>query len=172
MLGIVNTSISVPLNAKLTHGQRPASKTRSTKHRDFHLAGVWWGRESIGVAVDGANVNDSEASLQSICGARLTSVQFVLDYLILGFDGKGALTTLVWPEISSSNTVVRFGMSGYRDHLCELITQVVGTVEMGEDETILIAFVNGSSMRIPLRSRKAPGERAIFTAPNHQLRVW
>ena len=117
-------------------------------------------------------MNDSEASLQSICGARLTSVQFVLDYLILGFDGKGALTTLVWPEISSSNTVVRFGMSGYRDHLCELITQVVGTVEMGEDETILIAFVNGSSMRIPLRSRKAPGERAIFTAPNHQLRVW
>jgi hypothetical protein len=117
-------------------------------------------------------VNESKAVLQSICGARLTSVQFVLDYLILGFDEKGALTTLVWPEISSGNTVVRFGMIGYRDRLCELTTHVVGTVEIGEDETILIAFVNRSSMRIPLGNRKAPGERAIFTAPKHQLRVW
>jgi hypothetical protein len=99
-------------------------------------------------------------------------VQFVLDYLILGFDKKGALTTLVWPEISSSDNVVRFGMTGYRDRLCELITQVVGTVEVGEDETILIAFENHSFMRIPLRDRKAPGEREIFTAPKHKLRVW
>jgi len=37
--------------------------------------------------------------LLEIRGARLSSVQFVLDYLILGFDEKGALTTLVWPEI-------------------------------------------------------------------------
>jgi hypothetical protein len=156
-----------------------AHGTGKAKSSEIHDYGVYQesaslrpGCETMDVAPDGANVNESEASLQSICGVRLTSVQFVLDYLILGFDAQGALTTLVWPEISSGNTVVRFGMSGYRDRLCELITQVVEIVEFGEDETILIAFENRSLMRIPLRERTAPGERAIFTAPKHKLRVW
>jgi hypothetical protein len=117
-------------------------------------------------------MNEGEALLQTISGARLTSVQFVLDYLILGFDAKGALTTLVWPEIYDGGTIIRLGMSGYRDCLCDLITQVVETVEITEDETIFIAFENKSRIRIPLRDRKGLGERAIFTAPNHRLRVW
>ncbi len=44
--------------------------------------------------------NDSDASwmkkeeaLSRLVGARLTSVQFILNYLILGFDEKGALKT-------------------------------------------------------------------------------
>src|SRR5450432_2314136 len=97
------------------------------------------------------SASEGELLLQTVCGARLTSVQFVLNYLILGFDAKGALTTLVWPEIHSADAVVRFGMSGYRDSLCELITQVVGTVEMTEDEIIYVTFANESRMRIPLR---------------------
>ena len=121
---------------------------------------------------DEGGLNKGEELLQSICGARLSSVQFVLDYLILGFDEKGALTTLVWPEIHSTDPVVKFGMSGYRDRLCELITQVVSTVEVTEDETFIITFENESRLRIPLRERKDPGERAIFTAPKHRLRVW
>src|SRR5580698_284327 len=39
MHGIVNTSISIPLNAKLTHGRRRASKTRSTEQTDFQISG-------------------------------------------------------------------------------------------------------------------------------------
>ena len=99
-------------------------------------------------------------------------MQFVLDYLILGFDETGALTTLVWPEIQDGDTVLKFGMSGYRDHLCELITQLVKAVEITEDETIFITFESKSRMRIPLRDRKVPGERAIFTAPRHHLYAW
>lgn len=117
-------------------------------------------------------MNEGEALLQTIRGARLTPVQFVLDYLILGFDAKGALTTLVWPEIHNGNTVFKFGMSGYRDRLCGLITQVVRTVEMTKDETIFIEFENKSRIRMPLRNRKEPGERAIFTAPRHHLYTW
>jgi hypothetical protein len=113
-----------------------------------------------------------EALLQTIQGARLTSVQFVLDYLILGFDEKGALTTLVWPLIQDGDAVVRFGMTGYRDRLCELIGQVVRAVQSTEEETIFITFENQSRLRIPLRDRKGPGERAIFTAPKHRLCVW
>jgi len=117
-------------------------------------------------------MNEGEALLQSISGVRLTSVQFVLDYLILGFDEKGALTTLVWPEIYDAGKIIRLGMSGYRDCLCDLITQIVETVEITEDETIFIAFENKSRIRIPLRDRKDPGERPIFRAPQHRLGVW
>jgi len=99
-------------------------------------------------------------------------VRFVLDYLILGFDEKGALPTLVWPEIYNGETVIRFGMKGYRDRLCELITQAVRAVEITEEETIFITFENKSRMRIPLRDRRTPGERAIFTAPMHHLYTW
>ena|SRR5215469_6361033 len=118
------------------------------------------------------SVSKGEALLQTIRRKRLTSVQFVLDYLILGFDAAGALTTLVWPEIQTSSSILRFGMSGYRDCLCELITQVVKGVEMSKDETILISFENTCRLRIPLRDRKVPGERAIFTAPKHHLYTW
>jgi hypothetical protein len=124
------------------------------------------------LAFNETSVNEGEALLQTICGARLTSVQFVLDYLILGFDETGALTTLVWPEIQDSGTPVRFGTSGYRDRLCELITQVVKAVEITKDETIFITFENKSRLRIPLRDRKVAGERAIFTGPRHHLYAW
>jgi hypothetical protein len=107
-----------------------------------------------------------------IIGARLSSVDFVLDYLILGFDGKGALTTLVWPEIVSTlGTVLKFGMHGYRDGLCDLITQIVSESRFSEDETITISF-GDTHLRIPLQQRQLPGERAIFTAPKHFLHVW
>jgi hypothetical protein len=86
---------------------------------------------------------DGEAALQQIVGARLTSVQFVLNYLILGFDERGALTTLVWPTMVDRASRRHFGAAGYRDALCDLITEVVENVRIGEDETITIAFPDG-----------------------------
>jgi len=109
--------------------------------------------------------------LGRVLGARLTSVDFVLDYLILGFDEKGALTTLVWPEVSVAGNVLKFGMQGYRDRLCDLIGQVVSEVHVAEDETIAISF-GDKRLRIPLQQRQLPGERAIFKAPKHELHIW
>jgi hypothetical protein len=111
--------------------------------------------------------------LQGMPGVRLTSVQFVLSYLILGFDEKGALTTLVWPEVTdAAGRTYRFGKEGYRDTLCGLIEEVVSDVSISTEEVIKISFKNGSLLRIPLREHTLPGERAIFTAPKHQLFVW
>jgi len=114
---------------------------------------------------------ESEVVLDRIVGARLTSVDFVLNYLSLGFDNKGALTTLVWPEISAAGQVLKFGMQGYRDGLCELIAQVVSEVNFSDDETITIS-IGEHQLRIPLRQREHQGERAIFNGPKHVLRVW
>lgn len=116
---------------------------------------------------------DEAGILKQVVGARLTSVCFVMDYLILGFDERGALTSLVWPEIMDPvGGITIFEDHGYRDRVCDLITQVVADVQMAKDETILIIFENGSRVTIRLRDREDSGERAIFTAPKHQLQVW
>lgn len=110
-------------------------------------------------------------SLQRIVGAQLSSVQFVMDYLIVGFGPQGALTALVWPEIHDGNTILKFGLSDYRNRLCELIEQVVSAAELTEDETIVIAFANGAVLRFRLRDWQG-GERAILTGPKNALTVW
>jgi hypothetical protein len=114
---------------------------------------------------------EQENALSKLVGARLTSVQFVLDYLILGFDERGALTTLIWPEICHENKHASFGMVGYRDDLCSLIEKTVKSATMEQDETIRIHFENRAEIRIPLRSYQGRGERAILTGPKHFLLV-
>src|SRR5580700_1623503 len=118
-----------------------------------------------------SNSEQTGAVFDRIIGARLTSVDFVLNYLILGFDEKGALTTLVWPEVCGAGNILRFGMQGYRDSLCDLIPRVVSAATISEDETIAISF-GDDHLRIPLRQVRFPGERAIFTAPKQFLHVW
>jgi hypothetical protein len=115
---------------------------------------------------------EKEQAISRLVGARLTSVQFILDYLILGFDEKGALTTLVWPEISVENKTMTFGTEGYRDELCSLIEKVAKNVTMESDDTVSIVFENGIEVRIPLGSYKGRGERAILTGPKHYLFVF
>ena len=110
--------------------------------------------------------------LLEIRGARLSSVQFVLDFLILSFDEKGALTTLVWPEISNKGATATFGMSGYQESLCALITMVVEDVEITNDETVVIGFGGEVRMLIPLRTYKGSGDGAIFAAPKRRPFVW
>ncbi len=122
---------------------------------------------------DEANwVEKKEEALSRLIDARLTSVQFILNYLILGFDERGALTTLVWPELYCGTKEITFGTQGYRDELCSLIEKVVRSVTMEPDETIRINFDHGMEMRIPLRTYKASGERAILTGPKHYLFVF
>ena len=84
-----------------------------------------------------------EAVLKCIVDAPLTSVDFVLDHLILGFDSKGALTIPVWPEVVTRETSNRFGEPGYRDAVCGFVGRDVGSVTVSKEETITISF--GSS---------------------------
>ena len=121
---------------------------------------------------DEANLAEREKALSRLIGARLTSVQFVMDYLILGFDERGALTTLVWPEIFNIKKKITFGTTAYRDELCSLIEKTVQNAAMESDETISLHFAKGVEIRIPLRSHRRSGERAILTGPKHYLLVF
>jgi hypothetical protein len=115
---------------------------------------------------------EREKAMLQIVGGRLTSVQFVLDYLILGFDEKGALTSLVWPEIIHGKDVTRIESPEYRNRLCGLIKSVVQSATIQADDTIEISFDDNTEIRIPLKSYAGKGERAILTAPKHFLRVF
>lgn len=115
---------------------------------------------------------DRQKVLLRLIGSRLTSVQFVLEYLILGFDERGALTTLVWPELVETSGLLRFGDSGYRDLLCSWIGRVITGAAIDEDDTISIQLGESDSLRIPLSSYQGNGERAILTGPKHFLLVY
>jgi hypothetical protein len=114
---------------------------------------------------------EAEKGLSRLARARLTSVQFVLNYLILGFDERGALTTLVWPELLKKGEKYIFGMDQYRNELCSLIECIVETVSITHDAVIMMRYNNGVEMRIPLQSYQGHGERAILTGPKHYLLV-
>jgi len=95
-----------------------------------------------------------------------------MDYLILGFDAKGALTTLVWPILIEQDRLLRFGMAGYRDGLCELIPQEVESVDITLEEVIIIKFQKQTRIEIPLRTHGLPGDRAIFYGQKRVLTEW
>lgn len=115
---------------------------------------------------------DRQKALLRLIGSRLTSVQFVLEYLILGFDERGALTTLVWPELVETSGLLRFGDSGYRDLLCSWIGRVITGAAIDKDDTISIQLGESDSLLIPLGSYQGNGERAILTGPKHFLLVY
>jgi hypothetical protein len=87
-------------------------------------------------------------------------------------DPKGALTTLVWPELLNSGEKTTFGMQDYRNKLCSLIQCPVKGAVIEPDETIRIYFDNGVEMRIPLQSYRYSGKRAILTGPQDYLLVF
>src|SRR5262245_53722265 len=95
-----------------------------------------------------------------------------MDYLILGFDGKGALTALVWPEVRSAGTTKRFGVPGYRDALCELIARKVVAAASPDDESVLIELEGDSHIYLQFGEEAMAGERAILTGVNRMLYVW
>jgi predicted class III extradiol MEMO1 family dioxygenase len=117
-------------------------------------------------------LNKKNDALSRLIGARLTSVQFVLDYLILGFDERGAMTTLVWPELYAGRKKTVLGMQEYRNELCSLIEKTTKSVTISFNETISVKFENSTEMRIPLQSYKGSGERVVLTGPNHYLFVF
>ncbi len=114
---------------------------------------------------------DRNQGLLRIVGARLTSVKFVLDHMVLGFDDKGELTTRVWPDIVHKDQAIAIGDAGYRDLICALIRRMVTAAAIDSTDTIRIQFGNDERLVIPLGRYKAEAERAVLTGPHHYVRI-
>ncbi len=115
---------------------------------------------------------ERSGGLLALAGGRLTSVQFILDFLILGLEAKGAFTTLVWPVLYSDGKELNINMPGYRDSLCSLIRCMLLNAAIDDQEVVTLSFDCSTTMRIALKSYSGLGERAILTGPQNYLLVF
>lgn len=96
---------------------------------------------------------------ESIIGERLSSVEFVQDYVQLRFDGP-TLTAFVWPVLRFRSKAVRFGESSYRDELCGRIGHKVRTAELRQGEAVIVEFEDGAIISVSLRAEDSVGPEA------------
>src|SRR6185312_1195856 len=118
--------------------------------------------------------NEWQEGITKLRFAKMTSVVFVMDYLMLGFDGQVVLTTLVWssmhsPQLENELTI---RTPGYRHRLCSLLGKVVAKSWIDDDDTIHLLFDNADEVRIGLQASRNGGERAILTAADGYLLVY
>ena len=101
-----------------------------------------------------------EKSLQMIIGAQLSAVTFVQDYVQLHFDGP-RLTVFSHPVVIRGDQTFHWGKPGFRDALCNSIAKKVTKAQIAYGESIAIAFVDGSVIKIPLKDEDYVGAEAV-----------
>lgn len=101
-------------------------------------------------------------ALAPIVAEKLSSVEFVQDYVQLRFDGP-TLTVFTMPVVAADGRVFRVGDPGYRDALCERIAVLVTAADVGA-EAITIEFAGGARLTVSLlREDQGPSrESATF----------
>lgn len=101
------------------------------------------------------------SQLTEVIGNRLSSVEFVQNYLQLRFDGP-CLTCHVWPEVVVGGRPLVMSEPGYRDALCAPIGEEVRAVKE-TPERIVLSFATGSDFVFRLiRTEKRPPEFLVF----------
>jgi hypothetical protein len=114
----------------------------------------------------------SDRGLEMIVGESLSSVEFVMDYVRLGFN-ESSLTTFVGPQVQNLDRILSETDPGYRDALCALIGVVVSSTEVREEEVLRITFTDGRAITVSLRAEEAVGpEYAYFTSRSGLWRSW
>jgi len=81
--------------------------------------------------------------LSRLEGERLTSVEFVLDYVQLRFDGP-CLSVYTPHHIAYASGKIVSGDAGYCDALCELIGHLIVKASLVEESELSLAFDNGA----------------------------
>jgi hypothetical protein len=111
-------------------------------------------------------------ALTPIVGEKLSSVEFVMDYVQLRFDGP-TLTAFTMPVVAADGRVFRVGEPGYRDALCERIAVLVTAADVSA-EAIAIDFADGARITVALREEDqvTPPESAMFDEDVPGEGVW
>lgn len=116
--------------------------------------------------------NQSANPLEFLKGSRLSSVEFVQDYVQLRFDGP-TLTAITRPRVWVMNQPFEWGKEGYRDALCDRIGQMVRHGATIPEREIRIEFEDGSSLSISLIPEDyRAAEAVVFDNPPNPTVVW
>ncbi|MEZ0260933.1 MAG: hypothetical protein ACAH80_07975 [Alphaproteobacteria bacterium] len=109
--------------------------------------------------------------LKMIVGKDLEAVTFVMDYVQLQFQ-ELIFTALAWPTISDGSKNMTIVQLGYRDKLCEQITQSVVAVR-DDPKSITITLKNGVSLIVPLDADEPRGpEMAHLSGKGLFITAW
>ena len=101
-----------------------------------------------------------------IVGSKLSSVEFVQDYLQLHFDGS-TLTTYTLPTLKLEDVSLNRGQVGFRDALCGQIDNVVEAVSINDH--ISLSFATGAIVKVSLRDEDYRGSEAIQFSVGDEL---
>jgi hypothetical protein len=105
---------------------------------------------------DGSSGYEPNELLSRLVGFRLYSVQFVMDYIQLRFDGPTQdmpiLNCDVMPAVAISGHTFTAGLLGYADALCSLIPGTVVHTEEATGIGLRIALDNGTLELHPARA--------------------
>lgn len=100
-----------------------------------------------------------QQALSWLIGERLTSIEFVLDYVQLRFDGP-TLTILTSAALSMEGRTIRSDEYGFKDEVCRQIGRNVSAVGFVEDHHISFQFDNGAVLQFSLAASEYTGPEA------------
>jgi hypothetical protein len=92
----------------------------------------------------------SDTGIEHLIGRELSSVEFVMDYVQLKFQGP-RLSAIVMPTLQRNGTELREGAPGYRDAVVDLIGQQVVAAAAEDGLAIQLVFSGGTIVQISLR---------------------
>ena len=114
----------------------------------------------------------ADRGLEMIVGEFMSSVEFVMDYIQLHFNGS-TLTTFTCPQIHMPDRALCVTDTGYRDALCSLIGAAVTNTQVHSDELLRICFTDDREITVSLGVADAVGpEYAYFTSPTGFCCSW
>jgi hypothetical protein len=96
-----------------------------------------------------------------LCGNKLSSVEFVMDYLQLRFDGP-CINVNNPLTVRTPKKQITSRDNGFRDLLCQQISKQVITIDLEEDKALNIYFDNNSRISISLRPEDYTSPEAIY----------
>jgi hypothetical protein len=113
--------------------------------------------------IDPPELREPAQPFDSILGERLSSVEFVADYVQLRFDSP-PLNLYVWPRIHSDGVILRRPDAGYVDALVGLVGHRFVAADELLDLGLVLDFDDATRLAVPLDGTDADGaEAAEFT---------
>jgi hypothetical protein len=109
--------------------------------------------------------------LDELKSQRLSSVEFVQDYIQLHFDDYTINLYNPVKVVEGSGTL-RPGQVGFRDTLCNLINGTVRDVVYAESDKVELVFENGSSVVVSIADKDSSGPEALMLRSRDPNAPW
>ena len=116
--------------------------------------------------------NDKQAQLQeSLHNETLSSVEFVMDYVQLRFNGP-TLTLITEPTLQIGDRLLLWDDRDFRNELCGLITQEVELATIRPCDSIVLRFKSGTVLTVSLKDRDYVGAAAVEFDSKPEEKTW